>query len=92
MIDLQSKVTQIKTNSINFHLYPGVVATYGLEFLDKEGKSILIVGPLDGNTTKVFNVEENEQFISIKALTVREPTDTYHGTLYNFKFKIVKLI
>lgn len=56
MIDRQSKVAQIKTNLSNSSLYQGAIATYGLEFLTQEGRSILQVGNFDGATTKVFNV------------------------------------
>jgi hypothetical protein len=41
-----------------------------------------------GGTDKVFRVGENEQVIGIKALTVKDPTDINHGSLYNLQLKI----
>ena len=71
--------------------------TSGIEFLNKEGKSLLKVGRFNGDffgkvTTKVFEVEENEQVIGIKAYTRRDPTHYAHGCLRNLQFKIAKLI
>ena len=42
--------------------------------------------------TRVFEVEENEQVIGIKAQTYRDPTKSNHGQLSNLQFKIAKLI
>ena len=52
----------------------GYTVTDGIEFLDKEGESLLKVGDFYGDTTEVFEVDENEQVIGIKAHT-RDPTD-----------------
>jgi hypothetical protein len=60
--------------------------------LNKEGRSILTVGGLDGTTTKVFDIEENEQVIGIKAPTKKDPASLNHGAPYNLQFKIAKLI
>ncbi len=50
------------------------------------------IGRFEGETTKFFKVEENEQVIGIKAETRSDPANTSHGTLYNLQFKIAKLI
>ena len=71
--------------------YPGSTFTYGFEFLNKEGKSILKIGKFDGHI-KVFSLEENERVIGIKAQTGRDPTLSIHGALFNLTFKISKLI
>ena len=49
------------------------------------------VGDFNRNTSKVFEVEENEQVIGIKAHT-GDPTGGDHGCLVNLQFKIGKLI
>jgi hypothetical protein len=50
------------------------------------------IGMFDGETTKVFKVEENEQVIGIQTHTLRDPKSFSHGALYNLQFKIAKLI
>ena len=66
----------------------GYFVTVGIEFLNKEGKSLLKVGNFDGRYTEVFEVEENEQVIGIKA-----QNDIYNPSpLLNLQFKIAKLI
>jgi hypothetical protein len=88
MIDSTAKVAQIR---INFKVSTGYLrATYtdGFEFLNKQGKSILKVGPFTGDITKVAKVEENENVIGIKAQIRKDPTSNNHGKLYNLQFII----
>ena len=60
------------------------------EFLNKEGKSLLKVGRFDEDyTTKVFEVEEDEQVIGIKTQIV---AGSKNHSMYNLQFKIGKLI
>ena len=75
----------------NYYGNGSYTATVGIEFLNKEGKSLLKVGDFN-HKTKVFEVEENEQVIGIKAHTPSDPTDPCHGCLINLQFKIGKLI
>ena len=72
--------------------YPGSTFTYGFEFLNKEGKSILKIGEFKNENIKVSSLEENKRVIAIKAQTRRDPTLFDHGSLYNLTFKIAKLI
>ena len=83
-------MAKIKLNYNNAAFYPGATFTEGFEFLNKEGKSLLKVGLFNGDTTKVFKVEESEQVIGIKAHTRSDPTFSNHGSLFNLQFKISK--
>ncbi len=71
MIVKPSKVSEIKlylrfvSDEIGFY-------TNGFEFLNKEGRTVLLVGDSAGFITKVFKVGENEQVIGIKALTPKK--------------------
>ena len=57
--------------------------------MNKEGKSLLKAGKFFVlEITRVFEVEENEQVIGIKAHTDSDG----NGRLYNLQFKIGKLI
>ena len=78
---------------LNYYDYSsGYTFTCGFEFLNKEGKSLLKAGLCNGYITKVFEVNEDEQVIGIKAHTVRDPKEAYHGSLLNLRFKIGKTI
>ena len=90
LIAKPSKVSEIKlyhrfvSDEISFF-------TNGFEFLNKEGRTVLLVGNSAGCNTKVFKVGENEQVIGIKALTSKKKTAP-HGSLLNLQFKIAKII
>ncbi len=90
LIAKPSKVSEIKlyhkfvSDEIGFY-------THGFEFLNKEGRTVLLVGNSAGCTTKVFKVEENEQVIGIKALTAKK-NKFILGSLFNQQFKIAKII
>jgi hypothetical protein len=92
MIGKPSKVSKIKLYYNNAAYWNGATHTCGFEFLSKEGRTFLLVGDSAGYTTKVFEVEENEQVIGIKALTVTAPAHVNHGSLVNLQFKIAKVI
>ena len=47
----------------------------GIEFLNKEGKSLLSFGEFDGDFEDLFEVADYEQVIGIKAHTHNDPTD-----------------
>ncbi len=80
-------MTQIRLNFNESTTYPGCTFTNGFELLGLQGNSVYKVGDF-GGTDVVFRVEDNEQVIGIKALTVRDPSDINHGSLYNLQLKI----
>ncbi len=92
MIQQPFRVAQIILNYGNSKHFPGATVTEGFEFLDKNGRSLLSVGCFDRPYTDEISIEDNEQVIGIKALTVRDPASNIHGALYNLQFKLAKLL
>jgi hypothetical protein len=72
--------------------FQGASLAIGFKFFDKEGKPIFQVGSHYGQYGQLCSIKENEKVIGIKALTVRDPDNLNHGSLYNLQFKIAKLI
>jgi hypothetical protein len=52
---------------------------------------VLKIGKINKNA-KIYDLDDGEQVIGIRALIDRDPNSINHGQFYNLQFKIASLI